>query len=64
MKKKNKKNYRLKKTNNGYTISVETKPIVSRDEFHFQHQLNTRMQVVEDKRKKKPRYKIDYTKDC
>ena len=60
---KKRKNYKLKKTSNGYTITVDTPLIVSRDTHHFQHQLNTRMQVVEDKRKKKDRYKKDYSKD-
>jgi len=35
----------------------------TRDISHFQHQLTTRMQVVESKKYKKPRYKKDYTRD-
>lgn len=59
-----KKNYKLTKTNSGYHLEVDTTNTKSRDLFHFQHQLHNRAQVVEDKRKKKARYKEDYLKDC
>lgn len=54
------KNYKLKKNGKHYEVEVDTSMVKSRDMFHFNHQLKTRMQVVKDKRYKKPRYKENY----
>ena len=47
----------------GWTIHIPPQTTPTRNEFHFQHQLKTRMQIVESKKYKKPRYKKDYTQD-
>lgn len=47
----------------GWIIHIPPQTTAGRNEFHFQHQLRTRMQIVESKKHKKPRYKKDYRRD-
>lgn len=42
-------------------IEIEVDTTKIRNEFHFNTQLNTRMQIIEDKRRKKPKHKKNYS---
>ena len=45
---------------NGVThLQIDTSD--KRNEFHFNYQLRHRMQIIEDKRRKKPKHKKNYS---
>ena len=58
-----KKHIRKPKTwvdENGVThLQIDTSD--KRNEFHFNYQLRHRMQIIEDKRRKKPKHKKNYS---
>ena len=44
-------------------ITIKPEEIKVRNEFHFDIQRKYRMQIVQSKKHKKPKYKKDYLKD-
>lgn len=56
--------FEKKPNGKGWVMHISAADLkLSRDEFHFHHQLTTRMQIIESKKHKKARYKKDYRRD-